>query len=120
MVSTKQITTTTEADAAAKEACVSAFFKKNFPNKADKLGGILAQYEGKEDALMKQLVFDHTRLQVHAHYTKYKPQSLDNVAKIVEAHQGEENKLLNSLKKKEKDIANWHVKIAVAYRSQVV
>jgi hypothetical protein len=106
MVSTKQIKTASEAAAAAKKACVSAFFKKNFPNKVDKLDGIIAQYEGNEDTLMKQLVFDHTRLQVHDHYTKYKPQSLDSVAKMVEAAQGEEKQRLGMLKKKEKDIAN--------------
>lgn len=96
---------------------VTAYFKKNFPHKADKLDGILAQYAGKEDKLMAKLVFEATQLKVHAHYTKYKPKALESVGKIVEANVGKEKELLAGLAKKEKEIANWRKKIFSAYKS---
>jgi len=66
---------------------------------------------------MKKLVFENTQLKVHAHYTKYKPQALDSVSKIVEANSGKESELLAKLAKKETDIAAWRKKVYLAYKS---
>jgi hypothetical protein len=102
--------------AATKRSDIVKFVKEHFPGKISKLDAILDRYSGKEDKLMKKLVKERLQLVVHTHYSKFKPQAIDQVDALVKANAGAENELILSLEKKEKNIAKWKKKIQGAYK----
>lgn len=100
-----------------KRSDIVKFVKEHFPNKVSKLDAILDRYSGKEDKLMKKLLKERLQLVVHTHYSKFKPQAIDQVESVVKTNLGKENELIMNLDRKEKSIAKWKKKIVAAYKA---
>jgi hypothetical protein len=95
----------------------TAYFKKHFPNKLDKMDGMLEKYAGKEDKLLNTLQKQRATMVLSAHFAKYKPERGAKVSQMV-SNAADVEALVADFEQRTKDIEATRYEVESFYRTQ--